>query len=253
MRLEGLSWKKAEEYFKTHDMAVIPVGSIENHGPHLALGTDYLVPVKLTEQIDRESDVLIVPAVPYGVADSHTGFAGTITIGYDGLRLVVGRICEQLFEYGVRRFVFLNGHGGNNIVLQHIGAELNKFGAISAVVNWWQIAGELNPAWKGGHGGGEETAAVMAINPNYVCLDDCVPMEPEDLSDTLKCTSMSEVSLDGVPVLVPRQFIHIVPGGWYGPDDPRNATAEWGQEMLKACGDFIVKFIDEFGKAKLPV
>ena len=85
MRLEVMTWKQAERYFQTHDMAVLPIGSIENHGSHLALGTDFLVPSKIAEQLDRESGVLILPAVPYGVADHHGGFPGTISIGYDGL------------------------------------------------------------------------------------------------------------------------------------------------------------------------
>ena len=63
MRLEVMTWKQAERYFQTHDMAVLPIGSIENHGSHLALGTDFLVPSKIAEQLDRESDVLILPAV----------------------------------------------------------------------------------------------------------------------------------------------------------------------------------------------
>ena len=62
MRLEVMTWKQAERYFQTHDMAVLPIGSIENHGSHLALGTDFLVPSKIAEQLDRESDVLILPA-----------------------------------------------------------------------------------------------------------------------------------------------------------------------------------------------
>ena len=252
MRLERISWKKAEAYFKTHDIAVIPVGSIENHGSHLALGTDFLVPSRIAEQIDRESDVLILPAVPYGVADSHMGFAGTISLGYDGLLLVMRRICQQLYGYGVRRFVFLNGHGGNDGVLQEVGVELNGKGAISAIVNWWQLAGELDPAWKGGHGGGEETAAMLAIDTDLVHLEDYLPLEPQDLSDTLICNGMVGVKLDGIPVTIPRLFKHRSPGGWFGPDDPRDATVEWGEAMLSACGDFIVKFIEEFKKARLP-
>lgn len=100
--------------------------------------------------------MLILPAVPYGVADHHGGFPGTISIGYDGLYCIVSKIVEKLYGYGVRRFIFLNGHGGNNPVLQHIGIDLNGRGAVSAIVNWWQIAGQLNPDWKGGHGGAEE-------------------------------------------------------------------------------------------------
>lgn len=95
MRLEVMTWKQAERYFQTHDMAVLPIGSIENHGSHLALGTDFLVPSKIAEQLDRESDVLILPAVPYGVADHHGGFPGTISIGYDGLYCIVSKLWKS--------------------------------------------------------------------------------------------------------------------------------------------------------------
>ena len=252
MRLEVMTWKQAERYFQTHDMAVLPIGSIENHGSHLALGTDFLVPSKIAEQLDRESDVLILPAVPYGVADHHCGFPGTISIGYDGLYCIVSKIVEKLYGYGVRRFIFLNGHGGNNPVLQHIGIDLNGRGAVSAIVNWWQIAGQLNPDWKGGHGGAEETAAMLAIDPDCVHMEDYIPLQPQNLSDTLRCAGMSEVELDGVAVMTPRLFRNLSPGGWYGPDDPKCATAQWGEQMLDACGKFILRFLAEFQKVKLP-
>lgn len=252
MRLEAMSWKQAEAYFARKDLAVLPIGSIENHGSHLALGTDYLIPQKLTEHIDSACDVLILPALAYGVADHHSGFAGTISLGHEGLKMVVERITDQLYDYGIRRFVFLNGHGGNTPALQQIGISLAQKKALSAVVNWWQIAGEINPSWKGGHAGAEETAAMMAIDESYVQMEDYEPLAPQNLSDELLCAGMSEVKFEGVPVLVPRLFKDTAPAGWFGPDDPKEATAQWGKQMLDACGDFIVRFIGAFEKAPLP-
>ena len=92
MRLEHMTWKQAQAYFAEHDTVVIPVGSIENHGSHLALGTDFLVPSHIAQTIDQQTDVLIAPAVPYGVADHHFGFPGTVSLGYDGLKMVIERI-----------------------------------------------------------------------------------------------------------------------------------------------------------------
>ena len=162
MRLERITWKQAERYFKDPHTAVIPIGSIENHGSHLTLGTDFLIPSHLTGAIEKKCDVLIVPAVPYGVADHHFGFPGTISLGYDGLRLVLEKITDCLYRYGVRRFVFLNGHGGNDQAILDTALQLEDKGALGALLNWWQLAGELNPKWKGGHGGGEETAESLA-------------------------------------------------------------------------------------------
>lgn len=142
MRLEEISWKQAERYFERKDIAVIPVGSIENHGSQLALGTDFLIPKKLTEWVERELDVLVLPGVPYGVANHHQGFPGTISLGEEGLYLVMSKIVWALYEYGIRKFVFLNGHGGNDVVLNKLGLEIEDNGGISALFNWWQIAGD---------------------------------------------------------------------------------------------------------------
>ena len=79
MFLEQISWKQAEDYFKKRDLAVIPVGSTENHGSQLALGTDFLIPRNLCERMDSRLNCLISPTIPYGVADQHTHFPGTIT------------------------------------------------------------------------------------------------------------------------------------------------------------------------------
>lgn len=83
-------------------------------------------------------------------------------------------------------------------------------------------------------------------------MEDYIPLQPQNLSDTLRCAGMSEVELDGVAVMTPRLFRNLSPGGWYGPDDPKCATAQWGEQMLDACGKFILRFLAEFQKVKLP-
>ena len=118
MFLEKISWVQAQEYFEKKDIAIIPVGSTENHGSQLCLGTDFLIPRKLCEMMDERLDVLIVPTIPYGVGDQHANFPGTITIGADGLYDLVTRIVNELYRFGIRKFVFLNGHGGNSRFLQ---------------------------------------------------------------------------------------------------------------------------------------
>ena len=155
MFLEKITWKQAEGYFKEKDIAIIPVGSTENHGSQLCLGTDFLIPRRLCEMMDERLNILIAPTVPFGVGDQHINFPGTITIGYDGLYDLMTRIVDQLYGFGIRKFVFLNGHGGNTPVLQRVALELDERHAMGAILNWWLLAGELDPRWKGGHGGGE--------------------------------------------------------------------------------------------------
>lgn len=251
MRLEMSTWLQVEEYFKTKDMVIIPVGSIENHGSHLALGTDYLIPSHLVGRLDQRLDVLFAPAMPFGVADHHIAFPGTISIGVDGLYLVLSKVVESLYSHGARKFVFLNGHGGNDPVFNRLGLEMNQKGALCAVLNWWSIAGELNADWKGGHGGAEETSAMMVIHPQAVqpqAIRDC---EPQDLSSELAYVSGNLVDCDGIKITVPRLVNHFSAPGWFGPDHPATATKEWGEEMLQAVEDFFVSFLEKFERVQL--
>lgn len=252
MFLEKITWKQAEGYFKEKDIAIIPVGSTENHGSQLCLGTDFLIPRRLCEMMDERLNILIAPTVPFGVGDQHINFPGTITIGYDGLYDLMTRIVDQLYGFGIRKFVFLNGHGGNTPVLQRVALELDERHAIGAILNWWLLAGELDPRWKGGHGGGEETAAILGIDPSLVDQSEVAgPMKLHDVSDTLKATGFTSIEYKGVTVNIPRLTPSVTHNGWIGPDHPETATEEWGRKMLQTTADYIVDFMEEFKKVDI--
>ena len=155
MFLEKMNYLDVEKYLKTRDTVVIPVGSIENHGKHMPLGTDTMIPHRIAELYSAMSDTVIAPTVNYGATADIVGFPGTISLGVEGLRALLERICDQLYDYGFRHFIILNGHGGNSKSITEVGHHLYAKGAILANLNWWLIAGELRPEWKGGHGGGE--------------------------------------------------------------------------------------------------
>ena len=108
MLLEKSSWAQVKAYFEKNDTVVVPLGSVENHGSHMGLGTDFIIPTHLVQMLQSRSDVLCAPTMPYGMADHHMEFPGTLTIGHDGLYLVMSRIVEQLYAYGARHIVFLN-------------------------------------------------------------------------------------------------------------------------------------------------
>ena len=252
MFLEKITWKQAEGYFKEKDIAIIPVGSTENHGSQLCLGTDFLIPRRLCEIMDERLNILIAPTVPFGVGDQHINFPGTITIGYDGLYDLMTRIVDQLYGFGIRKFVFLNGHGGNTPVLQRVALELDERHAMGAILNWWLLAGELDPRWKGGHGGGEETAAILGIDPSLVDQSEVAgPMRLHDVSDTLKATGFTSIDYKGVTVNIPRLTPSVTHNGWIGPDHPETATEEWGRKMLQTTADYIVDFMEEFKKVDI--
>lgn len=88
MRLSNMTWPQVETYFKSNDMVLISIGSIECHGRHMPLGTDTLIPDHLLEKIEKKSDVLIAPTIPYGACQSLSDFPGTIDIDCDILPII---------------------------------------------------------------------------------------------------------------------------------------------------------------------
>ena len=118
------------------------------------------------------------------------------------------------------------------------------------------MAGQMNPEWAGGHGGGEETAGVMAARPElikqeYLNLPEGIK---NDLGDALPYGAWTNINYKGVSVTVPRDIKDITENGWlvhsFKGDVPTRANAQWGMEMLETVADYIVDFEKEFSKVK---
>ncbi|MDP4088498.1 MAG: creatininase family protein [Bacillota bacterium] len=252
MRLADITWPKAEQYFKEKDTVMIPIGSIECHGRHMPVGTDMLIPDKIAELVEEKSDILIVPTIPFGACQSLAPFPGTIHIDSEVLYLYVRQIVDSLYRHGARKIIFLNGHGGNVSTLERIGLEYEEKGVMTVLLNWWLMAWDMNPEWKGGHGGGEETAAIMGIDPSLVDYSEIGgPLKMKDVNENIVATGWRSVKFKGVQVDILRSTRSITDNGWIGTDHPNTATEEWGKEMIKTTADYIVDFIEELKKVEL--
>ena len=136
--------------------------------------------------------------------------------------------------------------------IDRVGYDIQRKGGILAELNWWLMAWDMDPAWKGGHGGGEETAAILGIDPSLVDQSEVPgPMKLHDVSDTLKATGFSSIEYKGVTVNIPRLTPTVTHNGWIGPDHPETATEEWGKKMLQTTADYIADFIEEFKKVDI--
>ncbi len=258
MYLAHMNYREVEAYLTRSDAVIIPVGSLENHGLHMPLGTDFLIPDEIARLIHERSSILIAPTVNYGATDDLLGFPGTVSIGTEGLIALLRSICDQLYRYGFRHFLILNGHGGNTAAIQAVGMHLYRKGAYLANLNWWLMAGQINPAWAGGHGGGEETAGVLAVDPGLVKTEYLEMPEAirNDLGENLPYGAWTNILYKGVSVTVPREIKDITDNGWlvhsFKGDVPTRATEAMGREMLNAVADYIVDFAAEFEKTTLP-
>ena len=252
MRIADLTWPKAEEYFQNNDTLILTVGSIECHGRHLPLGTDTYIPERILELLDTRTNVAMAPVIPFGACDSQTDYPGTVSLGTDVLYAVLSRIAEGYRKFGVRRFAVLNGHGGNIPVLDRLSLDLHREGCLMVQLNWWLMAWDLNPAWKGGHGGAEETAGMLAVRPELVDASSIEDLVLKDPSDKIRSTGFKTVRFENVELPMTRPVRDITDNGWIGPDHPSLATREWGEDMLTSVADYIARFLEAFREIPLP-
>ena len=170
--LYEMSWVEAKEYFAKNDVAILPVGSTEQHGPQNPLGTDHLVARALAEEAAKQTGVLCLPVVPFGVSSHHRQFWGTTHVSPSVFRAYVREVCLSLKHHGVKKVVAVNGHGGNRSSLLELARELREQGMFMSVFQWWEVAGKLLPdlfdSKERGHAGAEETSMNLALHPRLV-------------------------------------------------------------------------------------
>lgn len=179
--LSAMTSPEVTTQISRNPLAVIPFGSIEQHGPHLPNGTDTIAAGVVAEALADELDALIVPFGPYGVTPIHAGHPGTVNLSRFTFESLLTDICGELVAMGVTRFVFVNWHEGNIASLDAVATDLQKQKDDICVVTshacyvaqriYAEDGGELT------HGGGIEAMAVMAVDPELVHLE--LAGEPE--------------------------------------------------------------------------
>ena len=132
MQLMYSTWPEVEEYLKSSNGAIIPVGATEQHGPTGFIGTDAICAELIAEGVGDATGALVTPTVSVGMSVHHTAFPGSMTFKPSTLMKVLSEYVICLARYGIERFFFLNGHGGNvaslNAVMWELHAALPEMG-----------------------------------------------------------------------------------------------------------------------------
>ncbi|MFD7161112.1 creatininase family protein [Kribbella sp. NPDC059898] len=155
-------------------IAVLPVGSFEQHGDHLPLITDTVVACLIAQGIAETYDLRLLPPVTISCSHEHEGFAGTVSISASTVMTMINDIRTSLARSGVDRLVIVNGHGGNH-VLTNVTQEANVSGprvVLYPQANDWiaaRTSAGLESTWSGDmHGGEIETSIMLHAYPDLV-------------------------------------------------------------------------------------
>jgi creatinine amidohydrolase len=198
--LGDLTWPEAERLAAAGAVLAVPVGSTEQHGPHLPLSTDTDVAVALTTRLAaRRGDVIVAPPVAYGSSGEHAGFAGTISIGQEVLELMLvelGRSAAETFGH----LLIISAHGGNaEPVIRAVARLRNE----SRDVLLWSPGRRPDPpvAVTDAHAGRSETSIQLALGPGRVRADLAEPgnlMPITELLPMLRASGVRAASPNGV-------------------------------------------------------
>ena len=113
MQLALSTWQEIEDYLQRSAGIIVPIGSVEQHGPNGLIGTDHLCAEVVARGVGDAIGCAVAPTLAYGMSQHHLGFTGSATLRPMTLMLVVRDVVQSLALHGFRRFFFINGHGGN--------------------------------------------------------------------------------------------------------------------------------------------
>jgi creatinine amidohydrolase len=163
-----------DEAARAADVAVLPIGSFEQHGAHLPLATDTLIAAVIAERIATDYELLLLPPITIGASHEHADFKGTVSVSSMTLHAIVTDVAMSLGHAGVAKLVIVNGHGGN-YVLSNVVQESNigerRIALFPQAEDWMdarRAAGMVTSNHEDMHGGEAETSILLATSPEVV-------------------------------------------------------------------------------------
>ncbi|HSJ52504.1 MAG TPA: creatininase family protein, partial [Anaerolineae bacterium] len=166
--LADLGWPDVEAYLRRDDRLMLVVGSTEQHGRHMAFGSDVWQPWEIALRLSERTGVLLAPPVNYGMSLHHLGFPGSLSLRPDTLTSVLIDLLDSAYGHGFRHVLLLNGHGGNAAPIQVALTEvLNELNGLEVRAGHWWREPEVGEVFQSafaespGHADPGETSAVL--------------------------------------------------------------------------------------------
>ena len=234
-------------------LAVLPIGAIEQHGPHLPLGTDSAILAAILDGLRGRQlaggRALLLPLSPVGLSPEHKGFAGTLTVEAETLLALWCDLARSVARAGVRRLLFLNSHGGNGALADVAAFRLrDEVGMVAAALTTHRFGApegmfDADERRYGIHGGFAETALMRAIAPAQVAAAASFASQERELATRW-------TAYTGGAARLAWRAEDLNPEGTVG--DAAAATAEDGERLLAHLTECVVEVMEELLALPLP-
>ncbi|MDD3361153.1 MAG: creatininase family protein [Hespellia sp.] len=218
-----MTWPQVEMQIKEVPAAILPLGSTEQHGYHLPLGTDVFLAQRLAEKISEQTGALVLPSMNFGYSWVWRDRVGTVSLRQQILQEVLKDIVKSVERYGVKVLVILNGHEANSATMKYAIREIQDETAVKVIGMFYpglqDVYGETmeSPTWGGMfHACEFETSLMLAVREELVHMEKAVKEYPaKPILYGMDNTSIGDLSESGT----------------YG--DPTVATQKKGEVMLE--------------------
>ncbi len=238
-------------FLKQHETVIVPVGAVEQHGPHGPLLTDVLIPQEIARRIAPTIGALVAPPVNYALSYPHVGFPGMMHIRIPTFMALIEDLCVSFATSGFRKIVFLNGHYDNTYAIAYACANaqerLPKNMAQAFPLNYWDAftaedIDEFSGLKNGLHANLGETSAVLRINPALVDMDNANAEFPPFPDYTIPTGGVHTAYFFSHPGSV---YWATKSGTW---GDARKSTPEAGERYLEAGVRSTLALLDNIAK-----
>ncbi|MFO8060131.1 MAG: creatininase family protein [Bacillota bacterium] len=250
-----------EEYLEQepNPVAIIPLGSVEQHGPHLPLGTDTYTALSISKEVaNRTNSIVVQPCWP-GYSPHHMGFAGTITFRAETLINIIIDTVDSLVEHGIRKIMILNGHGGNAQIAAHAARQARRRTGAIVLMPTGPMGGNPEDMLQkvDVHAGAGETATALALFPDLVEMYRVDSFEPTaSFAPQVEALRQSDDPHADIRTLLVMAYIgdthEFTSSGVYGFTDPNDADVKQAQDGLNERIDRLVKLIEYWKTIDLP-
>jgi len=247
MRIGEMTWTEVREAVERGNAALVPLGSIEEHGPHSPMG-DYMIIHDITGRTGEATGDLVVPTMPFGYSEYFRHYPGTITLRPETLAAVVEDTIDCLLRHGLRHIVIFNGHAGNMPILEVLMRKIRRArGLMIPIVSPLQVmqAPALIKELYGdgmvlAHGGEPVGSVMMALAPQAVRMERVGAFGRRQVLG-MPTDGLGAITFKGVRVALPLDMRDVTPETG-SLSDPSKASADRGRAML----DYAVKFCVDF-------